>query len=327
MRISPRRPGYAVMAVAMAATATLIAACGSSGSTHGRASDANGKVTASANFGSSPTVTIPKAHATSDLQVKTIVKGTGPAFAANSFALANLAIYDWHGTVNHLLDSTFAASSMPQMIPSTIGLRGLATALKNATMGSRILAVVPPKYGYGAQGDPSIGVSAGDTTVWVIDLIKDYSSTASAVGKQVSSGGGALPTVTNPKGSQPVIGIPKHSPPAKLISTTLIAGTGPKIANGQTVIAQYVGVNWRTGKTFSTSWPSSTQPTGAMFDFKLGGQLIAGWNKALPGVRVGSRVMLVVPPADGYGKKGNAQAGIKGTDTLVFVIDILDVQH
>jgi len=58
----------------------------------------------------------------------------------------------------------------------------------------------------------------------------------------------------------------------------------------------------------------------------LGGQVIPGWNDGLPGVTVGSRVMLVIPPAYGYGKAGNSQAGIKGTDTLVFVIDILDAE-
>jgi len=53
------------------------------------------------------------------------------------------------------------------------------------------------------------------------------------------------------------------------------------------------------------------------------GQVITGWDKALVGQKVGSRVLVVVPPSEGYGKDGNQQAGIKGTDTLVFVVDIL----
>ena len=52
-------------------------------------------------------------------------------------------------------------------------------------------------------------------------------------------------------------------------------------------------------------------------------QLIPGWDKGLVGQHIGSRVLLVIPPADGYGKTGNPQAGIKGTDTLVFVVDVL----
>ena len=127
-------------------------------------------------------------------------------------------------------------------------------------------------------------------------------------------------------GQQPTVKVPKSSPPAKLSTTTLIAGTGPKLASGQTVVAQYVGVNWRTGKVFSASWPSSSQPTGEPFAFQLGSGVIQGWSDALPGVHVGSRVMLVIPPALGYGPAGGqASAGIKKTDSLVFVIDILAV--
>ncbi len=89
------------------------------------------------------------------------------------------------------------------------------------------------------------------------------------------------------------------------------------------MVAQVVGSIWRTSKVFYSTWPTATAPS-APFAFQLGGQVIPGWNKGLVGVPVGSRVMLIIPPADGYGKTGNAQAGIKGTDTLVFVIDILD---
>jgi peptidylprolyl isomerase len=120
------------------------------------------------------------------------------------------------------------------------------------------------------------------------------------------------------------VSVPKSTPPAKLSVTTLIQGTGPKLAAGQTVVAQYVGVNWRTGKVFSASWPSKAQPQGEPFAFQLGGGVISGWNQGLPGVHVGSRVMLVIPPALAYGPTGGQpSAGIKKDDTLVFVIDIL----
>ena len=55
------------------------------------------------------------------------------------------------------------------------------------------------------------------------------------------------------------------------------------------------------------------------------GEVIKGWDQGLVGQKVGSRVMLVIPPDDGYGTSGNTSAGIKGSDTLVFVVDILDV--
>jgi len=80
-----------------------------------------------------------------------------------------------------------------------------------------------------------------------------------------------------------------------------------------------VGQIWATGKEFDSSW-SRSMPSG----FTVGvDQLIPGWDKALVGVKVGSRLLLVVPPADGYGSAGESAAGISGTDTLVFVVDVL----
>ena len=93
------------------------------------------------------------------------------------------------------------------------------------------------------------------------------------------------------------------------------------MTKGQTVVTQYVGEIWRTSKVFDSSWSR-----GEPFGFTIGAtpsQVITGWDKGLIGQTVGSRVMLVVPPGDGYGKTGSSQAGIKGTDTLVFVVDIL----
>jgi peptidylprolyl isomerase len=78
-------------------------------------------------------------------------------------------------------------------------------------------------------------------------------------------------------------------------------------------------VIWRTGKVFDSSWARNTPLTTVIG----AGQVIPGWDKGLVGQTVGSRVMLTIPPADGYGSAGQSQAGIKGTDTLVFVVDIL----
>jgi len=103
---------------------------------------------------------------------------------------------------------------------------------------------------------------------------------------------------------------------------TLIKGSGPPVVKGQYVVTQYVGLNWRTRAVFDSSWSRGT-PLGFEID-ATPAQIIPGWDMGLVGVPVGSRVMLVVPPKDGYGKAGASTAGIKGTDTLVFVVDVLD---
>jgi FKBP-type peptidyl-prolyl cis-trans isomerase len=310
--------------LAPAIVCAVVAGCGSS-SPSATSSTANSAVKVSGTFNKTPTVSIPKETPGDKLAFSMPIKGSGSPLAAGDIALANIAVYKWTGTVHTSLASTF--TSGPQLIPATLGLPGLTTALKGATLGSRVLAVLPPKYAYGPSGNPNLHVTGNDTLVWVIDLLQQFAPNAAAAGSQVSAGGGALAKVTAKAGQPPVITVPKSAPPSKLTVTTLIKGTGPKLAAGDTVVAQYVGTIWRTGKVFSSSWPSAAQPTGKPFLFKLGGQLIAGWNQGLPGVTTGSRVMLTIPPALGYGPAGGqASAGITKTDTLVFVIDVLGAQ-
>jgi peptidylprolyl isomerase len=311
-----RRISAALLVPLLAALA--LAGCGSSSA---KPSDPNAAVSVSGTFGKAPNVKIPTQKASTKLAITTPIQGTGQVLPSGDDVLANLAIYVWSGKTHKLLDSTF--TSTPQILPAQVGLKGLAQAVQGKKVGSRILAVVPPKDGYGTQGNSQLGVKGTDTTVWVIDLIKTFSPTASAAGQNVSSGGGALPSVKATAGSAPVITIPKSAPPKKLTVKTLIKGSGPKLTTGQTVVAQYVAVIYRTKKVFNTTWPTSASP-GTPFTFTLAGtNVIPGFIKGLTGVPVGSRVMLVIPPADGYGKAGQSSVGIKGTDTLVFVVDVL----
>jgi peptidylprolyl isomerase len=293
------------------------------GSSSGSSSDPNSAVSVSGAFGKAPDVKIPAGKAGGKLDVSTAIKGTGAVVPSGDNVLANLAIYKWSGKTHKLLESTFTA--FPAVVPAEIGLKGLASAIKGQKAGTRILAVLPPKFGYGTTGNTNLGVTKTDTTVWVIDLIKPFAPTASAAGTTVSSGGGALPTVKQTAGAAPVITIPKNStPPKGLVVKTLIQGTGPAVTNKETVVAQYVASIWRTGAVFNTTWPSSSS-AGLPFSFAMGSNgVISGFQKGLTGVKVGSRVMISIPPSLGYGSAGQSSVGIKGTDTLVFVVDVLD---
>jgi FKBP-type peptidyl-prolyl cis-trans isomerase len=315
-----RRASAAILVTMLAAVG--LAACGSSS---GSAATANESVTASGAFGKTPVVKIPAEAASSKLTISTPIKGSGQAIPSSDDVLVNLALYDWSGKTHKLLQSTFTSTGTPQVLPANVSLAGLAQAVRGKKVGDRVLAVIPPKFGYGSSGNSNLGIKGTDTTVWVIDLIRAYSPTVSASGASVSNGGGTLPTVKNNPGAAPTVTIPKGvTPSTKLVTKTLIQGTGPVLANGQTVVVQYVGVNYRTGAVFGTSWPSSSSGS-SLLTFTMGGQgLIPGFMDALQGAHVGSRVMAVVPPADGYGSGGQASAGIKGTDTLVFVIDVID---
>jgi FKBP-type peptidyl-prolyl cis-trans isomerase len=300
----------------------VLAGCGSGSSS--ATSPASAGVTVSGSFGQAPVIKIPAAKAGRALAVKTVIQGSGPVLHSTDTFVSNYAIYVWSGTAHRLAQSTFGTTTHPASSPQLLGgqlLPGLEKALIGQKMGSRVLAVIPPKEGFGTAGNPQVGIKGTDTLVFVVDLIKNFAGNASATGTQVSSGGHGLPTVTAAAGAAPVIKMPASKPPTKLVTKTLVQGNGPVVTKGQTVVVQYVGAIWATGKVFDASWNRS-QAFGFVID-ATPSKVIPGWDQGLTGQRVGSRVMLVIPPADGYGKTGNAQAGIKGTDTLVFVVDIL----
>jgi FKBP-type peptidyl-prolyl cis-trans isomerase len=309
-----RRIGAALL-VPLAAVIVL-AGCGSSSAAP---TSPNASVAATGGFGKAPTVKIPATKAGSNLFVKTEVQGNGQKLAKNEAFLSNYTVYIWSGKTHKLVLSTYTHT--PQVLSGTL-LPGLATALTGKKMGSRVLAVLPPKYGYGSTGNTQVGVTGSDTLVFVVDMIKTYSATASASGTQVSGGGGTLPLVTATPGKAPTVKVPTSAPPSSLVVKTLIKGSGPPVSKHQYVVTQYVALNWRTRAVFDSSW-SRGAPLGFEIDASPA-QIIPGWDTGLVGVPVGSRVMLVVPPKDGYGSAGQSQAGIKGTDTLVFVVDVID---
>jgi FKBP-type peptidyl-prolyl cis-trans isomerase len=313
MRRIPTIAAPLVITALLTLLAPLVAACGSS------APSADVKVVGS--FGKNPSVRIPKVKPTNHLVVKTVVKGNGPRLSQSDVFVGNYVGYVWSGTKSTLKVDTFTQTTPALFPPGTQLLKGLKSALVGQHTGSRVLAVIPPKEGYGSQGNPQGGVKATDTLVFVIDLITKYGATSSAGGKEVSHGGGALPTVGSAQGSAPSVSVPHAAPPKALVIRTLVQGTGPTVAKGNLMVAQYEGVIWASRKTFDSSWSR-----GSPAAFTVGvspSQVIPGWDKGLLGQKVGSRVLLVIPPAEGYGKTGNSQAGIKGTDTLVFVVDIL----
>jgi peptidylprolyl isomerase len=120
--------------------------------------------------------------------------------------------------------------------------------------------------------------------------------------------------------TKPEVVIPQTPAPATLVTEDITVGDGVEAVSGKTVSVHYVGVAWSTGKQFDASWDRS-EP----FDFGLGaGQVISGWDKGVAGMKVGGRRKLTIPPDMGYGSQG-AGGVIKGGETLVFVVDLLNV--
>ena len=121
--------------------------------------------------------------------------------------------------------------------------------------------------------------------------------------------------------SKPEIDFPDGEPPTDLQITDEVVGDGPEATKGSTVSAHYVGVAFTTGEEFDSSW-SRGQP----LDFRLGvGQVIAGWDSGIEGMKVGGRRKLVIPAELAYGDRG-AGGAIAPGETLIFVVDLVDVR-
>jgi peptidylprolyl isomerase len=140
---------------------------------------------------------------------------------------------------------------------------------------------------------------------------------ASATPSDTAAPGATLPADADPAlKTKPTVTAGGTEAPTELKSTTLIAGTGPAVAAGQTISVNYVGVKYATGEEFDSSW-SRNQPAS----FPIGtGNVIEGWDKGLVGVTVGSRVQLDIPAAMAYGE--NPTDGRPG-GALRFVVDVL----
>jgi FKBP-type peptidyl-prolyl cis-trans isomerase len=128
---------------------------------------------------------------------------------------------------------------------------------------------------------------------------------------------GAPVTVEGTFGTSPDVTIPATTPPSSLYIKTLYEGTGATVTSSEGVVGNYISYDW--SPTTNKQLASSFTGTPSIFV----GQLLPGLEQALVGQKVGSRVVAAMPPADGYGSAGNFQVGIEGTDTLVFVVDIL----
>jgi peptidylprolyl isomerase len=152
------------------------------------------------------------------------------------------------------------------------------------------------------------------------------SSKAPGVEQAPSNGATQASIATTPKpppalSKKPVVTVPKTPAPTKLVTKDLVQGTGQAASQGKTVTVNYVGVLYKNGKEFDSSWSRNQPFTTALSS----GSVISGWVQGLNGMKVGGRRELIIPPSLGYGKAGSPPT-IPPNSTLVFVVDLLSVQ-
>lgn len=261
------------------------------------------QVTVTGALGEKPTITFDPAYVGTEETFKVLDVGTGPVVTdGQRVTLDYVAV---SGNDGSELDSTYGKAPQAVTASSNSLTSVLANALIGQTVGTRVLVA-----GDQTQAQPASWV------LFVFDIKSAETLPTTATGTEQPAKPG-FPTVTVVDGV-PTIATPTGDAPTTLQTEVLIKGDGPVITAGQTVTMQYTGIIWATGTQFDSSWG------GDPVDFPVGsGQVIAGFDEGIVGQTVGSRVVLVIPPDKGYGTSGNSQAGISGTDTLVFVVDLL----
>ncbi|MYR63902.1 FKBP-type peptidyl-prolyl cis-trans isomerase [Streptomyces sp. SID625] len=274
-------------------------------------------ITAGTKFGEKPTVAKGGGAPSKDLAVKTVIAGGGRTLAENDYVQAHYLGQVWDTA--KVFDNSYDRKTplLIQLAQGTI-IDGWRYALAGKKVGSRVEFSVPPTWGYGAQGNAQAGIKGTDTLVFVVDVQDAFNSKSSAKGKDVPQNDANLPKVgTNTDGSAPSVDLPKTAAPKKLVAENVIEGDGPVVKADSTVLVQYKGVLWDGGKEFD-----STYKRNQLTSFSLQ-QVVKGWAQGLTGKKVGSRVLIVIPPSLGYGDNPPPDSGIKKDSTLVFSVDIL----
>lgn len=266
------------------------------------------KITVEGDFGKAPKVKVPTPWGIAATQTKVLKPGNG---AVIKEGVVEVNYQGVNGRTGETFDESFTggkaiAFNLDQVVP------GFKKGLVGQRVGSRVLIAMTGPDGYDASGgNPDAGIELGDSLLFVVDIVS--AQLTGPEGTTVKPRAG-LPTVVDKDGT-PVVTLPKGNPPAKLEVQPLIAGKGRKVGATDQVTIHYQWLTWSDGKVVEQNFGKPAEST------PLAG-LIPGLQKALTGQTVGSRVLVVVPPADGY-PNGNESPKVGKDDTSVFVVDIL----
>lgn len=250
-----------------------------------------------------------------ELAYEDVVTGDGTAITAdNQVIVLDVALFSGatgEPIVATAYDGDLSRVSTPAQW--TTNFPGFEKALHCAAEGSRIaVAMSPEDLGPDVAG--GFGIDEDDTLVAVIDVRKVF--LAAADGQDQFNSGLGLPSVVRAPDGRPGLIIPDGAPPADLVIQTLKKGDGETVTADDAVRVHYTGVVWGENETFETTWDDQAASVTA-------DSVVPGFAKAIEGQTVGSQVLVVVPPAEGYGDQ--ATGSVPAGSTLVYVIDILGI--
>lgn len=281
-------------------------------------------VTVDGDFGAAPTVTFETPLTTEETQRTVAISGDGTVAEEGDVVTVDFQLYN--ATSGEQVSGTeFAEGSTTTFsVDSEAYLTGIVKTLECSAVGSRVVGVIPPADSWGDTGATDLGVAATDTIVLVMDIVDvttpvttdETLPKADGEDQELPEGFPAI-GVTLAEDGTPTLTLPGGDAPTELQLAVLKKGDGPEVATGADVQVHYVGMKWSDGTVFDESWSSGTPVS-----FNTAA-VIPGFTQALEGQTVGSQVLVVIPPALGYGEASADNTNALAGETLVFIVDIL----
>lgn len=310
--MSRRLRRLSILLLPLVFSAATLTACGGDDSAAGTA-DGLKALTISGDFGTEPKVTWKSEMSSNDIVSTTLTTGDGQEVQDGDKVQTNI----WIGNG---FTQKKAFSTYDQGKPQTITLDEklspfFADAMKGTTIGSRIAVTAPADKAFGPTGNPQLGIANKDSVLVIIDLMEMYQEPKP---KDVPSS--KLPGVVLEKGDPVGLdfkGLPEPKADGELLRSIVKKGKGKTVTATMTVTANYLGQVYGAKKPFDESYSKKPVP------FSLT-QVVQGWTYGLTGVKVGSRVLLEIPPGLGYGAQ--AKSNIPVNSTLYFVVDIISAK-
>ncbi|MCW2794276.1 MAG: peptidylprolyl isomerase, FKBP-type [Nocardioides sp.] len=297
----------------------MVAALTSCGSDDGKSADGDtatglDAVTISGDPGTAPKVTWKSEMSADDIETTTLVKGDGAEVKDGDKVQTQI----WVGN-GYSQEKTY--STYDQGEPQTLTLDDqlgplFADAMKGATLGSRVAVTASAEKAFGDTGNPQLGIGNKDTVLVILDLVELYQEPKPTDVRQ-----SRLPGVVLDKGNPVALdfkGLPKPKADGDLLRSIVKEGNGKTVTSAMTVTANYLGQVYGAKKPFDESYSKKPVP------FALT-QVVQGWTYGLSGVKVGSRVLLQIPPDLGYGASTD-NPDIPANSTLYFVVDIISAK-
>lgn len=268
--------------------------------------DLSDGVTVEGDFGTSPTATFTTPLEADELERTVVIEGDGETTKKGD--KVNVVVTAYSGTTGEQAFSDQASIAVGSPM-----LEGFAAGFDCVAVGSRTVTVAPAATVYGEDGNESVGIAPGDNLVIVMDVVEiakplKPSSWTENVPEVKFAAEGEMPTVT----------LPATPPPTELQLKVLEEGDGDVVEEGDSVTVQYLGTSWETGDVFDSSYERGEAAT-----FTTDG-VIPGFGAALVGQKVGTKLIVTIPPQYAYGTEPASEQSPLSGQTLVFLVEIQD---